>query len=102
MPFSRFPIIVPVILLAACSAAMSTEERMQEVIDDANYCETATDCVDVGAICPFGCNILVNSADADDVSAVLSSYQSDCVYSCLAIGGLDCVNNECVTLPFPE
>jgi hypothetical protein len=87
--------ITAVFLLAACTASSPSEAEIKDAIVEANYCETADDCVDVGGKCPFDCYIFVNEAEADRIGAMVEWYQSTCTYSCLAINGVDCINNTC-------
>lgn len=83
------------LLLAGCS-----ERRIQDAIDEANYCTTADECVDVGSKCPFGCYILVNEAEADRIERRVDRFVSTCVYDCAAIGGITCSDEgRCETLP---
>ena len=84
------------LLLTACT---STEEQIKQELTEANYCETASDCVDIGSKCPFDCYILVNTAEADRMKIKVESFPSQCQYSCVAIQGVECVQNKCQATP---
>ncbi len=91
------PIIVAALLvLAGCSPSPGSEAHIKQEIAAANYCETPADCIDVGGKCPFDCYIFVNSSEVDRIKTMVEGYQSMCTYSCLAIEGVDCVENKCV------
>jgi hypothetical protein len=78
--------------LAACG-----NDRLEQRIEDANYCEVAEDCVDVGSHCPFGCNILVNVEEADGIDRALERRRETCLYECAAPAGeIVCAQGECV------
>ena len=82
-------------LLTTC-APRSTQAEVEAALSDANYCEVADDCVGVGAVCPFGCNLLVNEAEKEAVLALLSEYEPECFYKCEPALGLDCEAGRCV------
>jgi hypothetical protein len=67
-------------------------------IDAANYCDAREKCVNLGAKCPFGCNIYVNEKEADRIESMLRSYPEDCIYDCQLCPGVECVNNKCVEI----
>lgn len=75
----------------------SHEGGIAQAITSANYCETASDCTRAGSVCPFGCDIFVNTAEAERISSMLSSYQSTCQYSCVQLKRVECVENRCVS-----
>jgi hypothetical protein len=96
--------IFSVILLSACVSVdttrdPTTEEGIKSEIVKANYCETATDCVDVGAKCPFDCYIYVNKDQAPRIKKLVDGFPSQCEYSCIAIQGVECVQNVCKVIP---
>jgi hypothetical protein len=37
---------------------------IQSKINQANYCNIKSDCIDIGGKCPFGCYIYVNKEEA--------------------------------------
>jgi len=84
-------------LLAAC-----TTDSVENAIEDANYCETVDECVDIGSYCPFGCTILVNEAEADRIERKIEAWDAvhpgQCMYDCVAISGYDCAEGKCVTI----
>ena len=76
-----------------------TEEEIEARIEQANYCTVASDCVDIGGKCPFGCYILVNVAEADEIEKLVDEYHSNCMYSCMAIAGIECTAGKCEVIP---
>ncbi len=89
----HLPLVLGFLLLTAC--AQSEEAQIKEQIAEANYCETADDCVDVGAKCPFDCYIFVNKSEAERIKSMVDGYQSTCEYSCIAMTGVECVAKKC-------
>lgn len=83
-------------LLALLALGAGCEDRMERSIDEANYCATADECVDVGSVCPFGCNILVNEAEADRIDRRLGRWPERCAYDCMAMTAVECVEGQCV------
>ncbi|MFP4189542.1 MAG: hypothetical protein ACLFSL_00720, partial [Candidatus Woesearchaeota archaeon] len=61
----------------------------------ANYCETDSDCVDAGGKCPFGCYVYVNKDKVEQISKLIQSYDSRCVYGCVSESEVVCENNKC-------
>lgn len=95
MRFTLPILIAALLLLSACSSDAMTQEQIKQEIAAANYCETPDDCVDVGGKCPFDCYIFVNGSEADRIKTMVDGHGTTCTYSCLAINGVDCVNNKC-------
>lgn len=85
------------LLAAGC---FPTENRVERFIDEANYCETADECVNLGSYCDFGCYVLVNEAEAEDVQRRIDNYYDthpdNCALDCIAADGFDCVGRTCV------
>lgn len=98
------PFVALLVALAACAGtdpktshsgtAAPTTAEVEAMLEAANHCTVATDCVDVGTQCPFGCWILVNAAEADDVRAAIDAWaaagSSSCTYSCANRGEIVC------------
>lgn len=90
------------VLLAACnsgSGSPTSEEGIKKELVKANYCDTAADCTDVGSKCPFGCYLYVNKDEAPRIKKMVDGFSSQCEYSCIAIKGVECVQNECQVIP---
>ena len=85
-----------VIAIAGSMIYFNEESRIKGEIARANYCETKSDCVDVGGKCPFGCYVFVNENEAERIGKLIDNYESTCVYSCIALESFDCVDNKCV------
>lgn len=71
------------------------EYRINSAIEDANYCEEDSDCVDAGGKCPFGCYAYVNKDKVEDISEMIQSYESECVYGCVSCPTAVCEDNIC-------
>lgn len=81
-------------LLASCAVS---DDSIREEIAIANTCTQASDCVDVGSYCPFGCDILVNASQADRIQSLLESHEDNsCAYDCAAISWISCEAGVCV------
>ncbi len=80
-----------------------TQEDVEAAIEAANTCVDASDCVDLGSQCPFGCWILVNAAEAEQVQATIDAYYaaggSTCTYSCSNRGEIECRAGRCEADP---
>ncbi len=72
-----------------------SEADIKKEIEEANYCDTKDDCVDVGGKCPFGCYVYVNEGEAERIRGLVDSYESDCVYGCMACLDVECRDNRC-------
>ncbi|MEI8364161.1 MAG: hypothetical protein WCF78_01760 [archaeon] len=78
-----------------------TEKQVSKEIIKANYCSVKEDCISVGPSCPFGCSILINKNEEIRISSLISKYNGGikgCVYSCMELQGINCVNNKCEPL----
>lgn len=98
------PLVALLTALAACAGtdpktahsgtSAPTTDELEAMIAAANHCVAAEDCVDIGTQCPFGCWILVNAAEADDVEAAIAAWaaagSSSCTYSCANRGEIVC------------
>ncbi|MCC6527204.1 MAG: hypothetical protein IT373_31435 [Polyangiaceae bacterium] len=87
--------------LAACGP---TEQHVKDELAAANYCAAASECVNVGSQCPFGCYLLVNVAEADAMRELLEDYRnapssSECMYDCVAMTTIECVAGKCQMAP---
>ena len=71
------------------------ESNIKSAIEKANYCEVGSDCVDAGGECPFGCYAYVNKNEVEQISKLIQSYNSNCVYSCVSLSEVVCENNKC-------
>lgn len=72
------------------------ERRIKAAIEEANYCETDADCIQLAGQCPFGCYIYVNKKEAGRVKAMVEAYQSNCVYGCIEAPDYRCVGGQCL------
>ncbi|MFO7711306.1 MAG: hypothetical protein R6V53_06070 [Candidatus Woesearchaeota archaeon] len=88
-------IILILLFSLALVACDHSEDNIKKEIEKANYCETKDDCIDVGGKCPFGCYVYVNENEADRIKGLVDSYESDCVYGCMACFDVECRDNRC-------
>ena len=93
-------IIIGVLIFLFCTGP--TEKKVNQEIKNANFCSTLDDCVDIGGSCPFGCTILINKNEETRIRDLISEYYKNkiglgtCVYDCLQLKGITCVDNKCV------
>ncbi len=74
------------------------ENKIRREIIEAGYCEVSSDCKVVPAKCPFDCFAAVNKNEANRIEDMINNYQSFCIYGCIEIKGVDCVDNRCQIL----
>ena len=78
-----------------------TEAAISTRIAASDDCQTVDDCVNLGNICPFGCNLLVNADRADalreDIARYLESAES-CSLECEPVAAMACEAFHCVTV----
>ena len=91
------------VLLPLIAGACVSETDVREEIEQANYCQEADDCVNLGSHCPFGCYVLVNEAEAVRIMGLIQDYYDQhgeqCMYDCMAISGIDCQAERCEAIP---
>ena len=90
-----FILIVLAISIIFLAFPKINESRIKSEIAKANYCEVYSDCVDAGGKCPFGCYAYVNKNEVNRISQLIQSFDSKCVYSCLACFSVICEKNKC-------
>lgn len=85
------------VCLLAATGCGASEESIRSEIAQANTCERAEDCANVGTYCPYGCNILVNKSQASRIRALLeANNKNTCQYDCIALASIACENKICV------
>ena len=89
-------LIIPIIVILSISKIK--ESNIISAIEKANYCQVDSDCIDVGGKCPFGCYIYVNKNEVEQISKLIKSYSSKCVYDCISTSKVACENNKCKEL----
>lgn len=70
--------------------------KIKQEIADAGYCSQKSDCEIVPSQCPFDCYAPVNKKEARRIKEIIDNFKSNCVYGCVEIQGVDCVNQKCV------
>ena len=88
-------IILTAIALVASVFPKLKERNINSRVEKANYCNVDTDCLDAGGKCPFGCYNYVNKDSANEISRLIESFDSRCVYGCLSCPTAICENNKC-------
>jgi len=76
------------------------EAETKVVLAEANYCEKSSECRAIAFGCPFGCESLINSAEADRVMSMVGKYHSNCMMICpddcpKGASPLICFHGEC-------
>ncbi len=81
--------------------------KMRNLIDEANFCNNASDCNVTTLGCPFGCYNFVNkNANLSEITAMSKSYNGkcpNCTYKCPIPPPTDqvaCLKNKCVDKRF--
>ena len=90
--------LLAIVLIVFSSGSGADEERstdLETMIDEYNFCESSADCANVGAYCPLGCNILVNHQHEQEVRDAIQSEGSVCMYMCVPLQAIHCVENRC-------
>ncbi|MBN2518401.1 MAG: hypothetical protein JXB14_06135, partial [Candidatus Altiarchaeota archaeon] len=79
------------------------EDQIRQKIEELNYCQSGSDCMNEYFGCPFGCNTFINKdADLTELRGLIEAHRTTsgcpiCEYACFMFQGeLDCVNNRCV------
>jgi len=84
------------LLTAGCAP---TREEVQQAIDDANYCDSADECVELSGDCDFDCPMLVNRAEEARIREMLEEYQDarrdSCPFMCSPLDSIQCSGGEC-------
>lgn len=82
-----------------------SEKYIKAEIEKANYCNFKEDCVNIGSVCPFGCDILVNKNEAKRISGLIGAFQDCtfgvckfCDYMCIQFKGIDCIDKKCMPI----
>jgi hypothetical protein len=71
------------------------ETSIRSAIEKANYCVVDSNCVDAGGKCPFGCYVYVNEKEVEQISKLIQSYDSNCIYGCVSETKVICEDNKC-------
>lgn len=71
-----------------------------ERISKANFCTEDADCVNIGPICPYGCEILVNRIYEKELCKILTK-ASRCYYMCTQVGVVKCEASKCSFVKTP-
>lgn len=87
--------LLSALLLSSCASA---EDDIRAAIDEANHCETKSDCDMVYSRCPFDCYVLVNGSESERIHDLIHGYASKCEYGCTEPPDFDCVENKCIFL----
>ena len=89
--------------LLGLGLACVSEARVEEHLEEANYCESAEECVAVYPGCPLGCSAWVNEAEVEEAEALIERYHGQhperCAYDCIGEGPPRCESGQCVADP---
>ncbi len=88
-------VLFSILLIIGIFYFYDSESQVKGEIEKANYCEVKDDCVQVESKCPFDCYVFINKNEAERIEELISGYDSNCVYSCVALQGYECVENKC-------
>lgn len=81
------------LVLLACGLS---ESDVRDEIRIAGRCLVATDCVDIGSYCPYGCSIVVQKDEADRMRHLLSAQaKNTCLYDCAVLKSITCEQGQC-------
>ena len=69
--------------------------HLVKLIEEANYCKVKSDCNNIGPIGPYGCYILINKENVNEVKPKIEAART-LLYSCLR-QRYDCLNGKCST-----
>jgi len=84
------------LLLGSCGLS---EDAVREEIRIAGRCSLATDCVDIGSYCPYGCSVVVHKDEAERMRRFLSGQaKSTCLYDCAQLKAITCDAGQCRAL----
>lgn len=72
-----------------------SEQRILNMIEEANYCTQTSDCAVIPSKCPFDCYVALNKEHAGAVSRAIDEYESMCMYGCIEMGGVECLSGRC-------
>lgn len=89
-----FITLISLVFVSGCLDKIK-ESQIQSEIEKASYCNSDNDCVIVEGQCPFGCYLGINKLEADRISSLVKSFQSNCIYSCIPTESVSCVSNKC-------
>lgn len=75
-----------------------TREQVEAAIAKAGHCATDADCVALSPTCPFGCGIVVNKAEAQNIEQLLQTWTGQneaCAYRCRKPEAVACTAGKC-------
>ncbi len=100
----KLTIIISLFLLSKPAKCDSMYDEIEQMIDEANYCEIDSDCevLHLGGIyIEFGCYHFVNkNTDVFEIYKVMDKYNHDCeqmIDDCAISPEPECVNGKCVS-----
>lgn len=100
-PIRRLFVATLCLLSLAFASGCLTEDSVRAEFDDANYCETAEECVVIYPGCPLGCWAEINEAEVGRINDLVDDYHAqqsgtECLYDCPAHSEPICDNGRCV------
>lgn len=97
---SLTPLRLPLAALFGALLACVTEGRIEDELEEANYCEATDECVSVYPGCPLGCERLINTHERERIESLIERYhkthRDTCVYDCVGLVNIRCEAGRCV------
>ena len=73
-----------------------SDDAIRQEIRTAGMCSAASDCVDIGSYCPFGCSVVVHKDEADRIRRLLlGNARNNCLYDCAQLKAITCEAGQC-------
>ena len=73
-----------------------SDDAIRQEIRTAGMCSAASDCVDIGSYCPFGCSVVVHKDEADRIRRLLvGNARNNCLYDCARLKAIACEAGQC-------
>jgi hypothetical protein len=81
-------------LAPACDKPL-TDAEIRTEIEKARNCAHDTDCINLGARCPFGCAITVARSEAERIRQILDEHEESCTATCATYTQVLCEKGLC-------
>lgn len=79
-----------------CEQAVLSQEEVNFIIEEANYCTTKNDCAKLPSRCPYGCQSMVNVDEVDEIMNAINEEDYSCDEACIAVVfPVECVEERC-------
>lgn len=79
-----------------CEQAILSQEEIDQLISEANYCTTKDECAKLPSRCPYGCQSMVNINEVETVLSAIDEEDYMCEKACAAVVfPVDCIEGTC-------